>query len=117
MRISDWSSDVCSSDLKPEQSQKHDQSQRHDQMQTLQCRQLHQLGVPGGGSWLLHQLQQACAHRGGGVGAVGGDQGGAAFLQVSLHHAVDQFDAAQVAVGVGFELGSASCRERVCKYV
>src|SRR3546814_10681337 len=71
-------------------------------MQTLQCRQLHQLGVPGGGSWLLPQLQQACAHRWCGVGAVGGDQGGAAFAQVCLHHAVDQFDAAQVEVGVGF---------------
>src|SRR3546814_1742421 len=79
MRISDWSSDVCSSDLE----RLHD-SPHHPSMASPQ------MGSHSRSSWRAHR------HREGPSDATAGPPSGASRP---------------------FQIGRASCRERVCQYV
>src|SRR3546814_2526116 len=93
MRISDWSSDVCSSDLRA--------------------------GIPERPD-LAIEIRQAVGH-----GAVDRDNAVAAletggFRRALRGHPIDQEPALGI-LGIDpkprFEIGRASCRERVCQYV
>src|SRR3546814_14076501 len=93
MRISDWSSDVCSSDLAVAQQQ-------------VAAVILHDL---------LHNCQSkssaALARRHVGLGQAAAVD----FRQAPA--VVGDLDDAGAAVGAEDQLGRASCRERVCQYV
>src|SRR3546814_17275195 len=96
MRISDWSSDVCSSDLKfTDRAKGFLQS-----AQTVAIRMSHQRIGPEHLLKALLEDQQGMAS--GLIKAAGGDAG------VALR----ETDAA-----LAKEIGRASCRERVCQYV
>src|SRR3546814_19645787 len=104
MRISDWSSDVCSSDLEVE---------RLDAVGALVDRQDAGVAVVLRGAGLLDEAHAAVhlhAERGdlaGGVGAPG------------LHNRNQQVEARlrRLAPAVVGQIGSAQCRERVCQSV
>src|SRR3546814_10301077 len=87
MRISDWSSDVCSSDLQP-RHRLDDGVAGHDRDAPLLRRAL-----DAGEAGLRPEIDDR-AHLDSGIG------------QIERH-----------AVAVGIEIGRASCRERVWKYV
>src|SRR3546814_10019392 len=83
MRISDWSSDVCSSDLLDFAAE---------------------VGMPG----RVDDVDAVALPGDGGV--LGQDRDATfLFLVVAVHHALGEHGA--------FEIGRASCRERVCQYV
>src|SRR3546814_14719700 len=105
MRISDWSSDVCSSDL-------------DDLLAVVEAHhvllQSAAVAVAGdGGERLLHCLDRRA------LGVAGNDDQAVAQLAEAI--AADQRSLAAVKhVGqlwIGQEIGRASCRERVCQYV
>src|SRR3546814_20526036 len=89
MRISDWSSDVCSSDLHIEETTMPATSSDQPLYRIDECSDL---------------MVDAC---------VCGDQGDLIFLSVwARDTAIQQF------IGrLTLEIGRASCRERVCQYV
>src|SRR3546814_11911557 len=98
MRISDWSSDVCSSDLA---------SQGH---QLLLCRQAR----PGPDETHVahkdvHQLRELIQFRAPQLVTERGDGAGGHFMGGSRRRS--DIHRAQL------EIGRASCRERVCQYV
>src|SRR3546814_987839 len=94
MRISDWSSDVCSSDLPAEPFvQRHDLARRADRFH--------------------RSVGQESQHRG--VGDV--DMGEGARVRGGARDDDARLRLAVAAVEDGVEIGSASCRERVCQYV
>src|SRR3546814_12610586 len=97
MRISDWSSDVCSSDLRaaePDVAQVFDADGHHALLQAMTRTELPQTA-----------LHDACEHaRSHGQQPVVEAEG-----RVVAHGAVH----AQEQI----EIGRASCRERVCQYV
>src|SRR3546814_13486312 len=92
MRISDWSSDVCSSDLLPRRAARY----RRQQIE------------PGHGLGIDIAMLGAADH------ADGVDGGMAAQ---PLHRMAHQRAAEQGPVLLGQEIGRASCRARVCSYV
>src|SRR3546814_12930142 len=98
MRISDWSSDVCSSDLGVDQAEMKVDAVAH----RIDRRLGREAGLPAANARdFAHDLAN-------GDGAVGGGDrigGGASDLEL---------------VGAEFgehEIGRAACRERVCQYV
>src|SRR3546814_5251981 len=94
MRISDWSSDVCSSDLFGEIIRAPDEVLEMD-------------GMPRG----LHVLDHAGIERGRillDLHPVALRQGGPGVLPYEHH---------QISMIGTLEIGRASCRERVCQYV
>src|SRR3546814_12422461 len=102
MRISDWSSDVCSSDLEAAGGDLAKYALQHKLVDGLKTQE---------------QVEDLLAER----GAADADADGG-FRQVSLDAYLQQLHAPltvderpQVAVVV--EIGRASCRERVCQYV
>src|SRR3546814_15127789 len=105
MRISDWSSDVCSSDLRPVQRDlRHARkADTFDRVELWQDRGLDQLGAIEAVEELPVRLLQL---------AVGQAQGLGPLLHLALEilrvlpHRRDHA-----------EMGRASCRERVCEYV
>src|SRR3546814_20313805 len=106
MRISDWSSDVCSSDLRVDRHREVDNQPGGDAARRTE----HGLAA-------LDAVQRQRALRvGERGGAAGGDEGIAA--------AADQVGGKEVGVGseiaddaLDEEIGRASWRERVCQYV
>src|SRR3546814_2569318 len=99
MRISDWSSDVCSSDLKSgAPGDAGAESRMGGQRGGIEGRD----AAPATGHALLPQE---------GVGLIPqAAKGGAAALR---RHHVD----VEVPGGLAGQIGRASCRERVCQYV
>src|SRR3546814_18967005 len=100
MRISDWSSDVCSSDLPVERIAERDLAR--------QARIVVAVG---------HRIEQVVlvlAHR--------GHRGGVARLDMDMARRAREAAAAQreqlvEARVADIQIGRASCRERVCQYV
>src|SRR3546814_2181810 len=97
MRISDWSSDVCSSDLYLAREQREIASRGAVRLALDDARRVERTAHHGIGIAALF------ARDGDGVGGGGGD---AQFEQrgFARHHGAQ-------------EIGRASCRERVCQYV
>src|SRR3546814_21112393 len=105
MRISDWSSDVCSSDLHPEEARA--------------------VGAPAhavvAGTEAAAEddgeLRHPCAgHRRHQLGAVLGDAAG--LVAAADHEAGDVLQEHERTAALRAEqIGRASCRERVCQYV
>src|SRR3546814_7098353 len=99
MRISDWSSDVCSSDLLRELNDRLSYQASHDELTDLYNRREFE-----------RRLAQAITQV---------DRGGppAALMYADL----DQFklinDTSGHAAGDQLQIGRASCRERGCQYV
>src|SRR3546814_3311742 len=89
MRISDWSSDVCSSDLIIEEPEAH----LHPQLQAV----------------LLDYL--------GTIKAVEGEKPVQLFVTSHSPNFASIADLDSLACLVDTEIGRASCRERVCQYV
>src|SRR3546814_14348965 len=107
MRISDWSSDVCSSDLRALQA---DAGER---LQASELFHLYRRGEPGGA---VGQVE----------GTAGGDsrRAGVSLQVVDIEPQAGEVEAAGEAQRqrvaehlVDSEIGTASCRERVCQYV
>src|SRR3546814_16628848 len=97
MRISDWSSDVCSSDL----------------------RDAHPRMIEGFGEFDIDgRADRACRQRhiGGLEHAQRADEIGADGAEIDRAAARRGRDAAAVIERLVEEMGSASCRERVCQY-
>src|SRR3546814_8441009 len=101
MRISDWSSDVCSSDLKISEALKEMDEQQiwafldHFEEETLaRAKMLSDLGYGGGGVDDVDDLIEETGRRRANVRGTGESPG--------------------QALG---KIGRASCRERVCQYV
>src|SRR3546814_10763248 len=84
MRISDWSSDVCSSDLKWLGKQKHPKTRESTELVTL----------------ALSRLARSDRDK------------SADYIERHWAHAIPKSDLQWV-----WEIGRASCRERVCQYV
>src|SRR3546814_1107134 len=106
MRISDWSSDVCSSDLAAPIA-----------IGALQRHAVDHLLAAGG----AHPFKRA-ADSGKRIAVVGAGPAGLAFAHraAMLGHAVSVFDAKPKPGGpneYGLEIGRASCRESVCQSV
>src|SRR3546814_9212652 len=97
MRISDWSSDVCSSDLLDDISAAIDHRGIRADAQPAQC------DVIIGGS------VEGDVERGPGAGVQGLQP-----IGMFLEKRIASFRGMHV---VAVEIGRASCRERVCKYV
>src|SRR3546814_17555857 len=105
MRISDWSSDVCSSDLSPEREEKRsDQDDHPTHAGAAASQRAHTKAAAGRHDrlsrqiWLCANQSASCRRRGG-----GGARGRAASFQGRSGH-------------YSRELGRASCRGRVCQY-
>src|SRR3546814_8972833 len=101
MRISDWRSDVCSSDLT--------RLRNAARSGTLQKESALTRGLPASLDQLatvLHALQRH---------GFAGRSGGRWFLARDLTAA--SLNDLLVALDLALEIGSASCRERVCQYV
>src|SRR3546814_18420562 len=99
MRISDWSSDVCSSDLHAERARQHGGAVRQDVAeQVVGDDDVELLG-------LAHELHGAVV----GVHVGQLDSGILGVVQL-LHLFAPQHAAFH-------QIGRASCRERVCQYV
>src|SRR3546814_18758249 len=99
MRISDWSSDVCSSDLDANFFHRSDQEV------------IIAVAADDGGEQLDHRLSP---DRRAQVipGAITGD----AHVDIAAEVRVPQVDWRQT-FGLGDQIGRASCRERGCQYV
>src|SRR3546814_1986359 len=91
MRISDWSSDVCSSDLEGAHARQHRQQQAAGEPERMEQWQR-----------VEHDVGRIEIDYGAELVAVGQDVG------VARHHALRQ---------ALREIGRAACRERVCQYV
>src|SRR3546814_13213564 len=114
MRISDWSSDVCSSDLDADHDRAVARAAGEAVVRTLR----------GRGSAQRHEFAMVDADRkgvrGGGAAA---DPNGAAvlvdlgvqFLAAIMEEAFEPFDRLEAAHVI--EIGRASCRERGCQSV
>src|SRR3546814_13404667 len=97
MRISDWSSDVCSSDLKVEKgTEGYDDKNRVAEYLTPNP------ASPGNKGWVLLSAGQYNTNPNATQGAGGASGVGAPAAQPGLF---------------GRQIGRASCRERVCQYV
>src|SRR3546814_9048626 len=96
MRISDWSSDVCAADLRPDGDHVSATRQRHPK-HSVRCREgpRPRLGSPLAGSF--SSRDEDCPSR--------------------LIHDVDPFTVQLEFSLMGLQIGRASCRERVCQYV
>src|SRR3546814_14222096 len=93
MRISDWSSDVCSSDLVLVPNASPFERDKHAQRDALLEARVREVGERGGAVGIAY------------LNTVGGQDGLV-------------FDGASVLADAdGHEIGRASCRERVCQYV
>src|SRR3546814_11552079 len=123
MRISDWSSDVCSSDLRVrlEINLRHAKAAalllalvNHVDEQMEQRQYILPLQIsPAFG--LFHQQRQLLDGERGRVGVNGGDRSGVAAVDVAK---IEESRAiAQFLQQDAIEIGRASCRERVCQYV
>src|SRR3546814_1330886 len=88
MRISDWSSDVCSSDLMFENAKKQ-----------APC------------IIFIDEIDAVGRQRGAGLG------GGNDEREQTLNQLLVEMDGFETGQGVLVEIGRASCRERVCQYV
>src|SRR3546814_3718542 len=116
MRISDWSSDVCSSDLRGEIAQHIDENQRLGQENDELRRMLHSVLRSIEQKTHMKTLQDLEARvsalvAGTGVTGTGATAPAAPALQVP------EVDAAAEMAFEAPEIGRASCRERVCQYV
>src|SRR3546814_20571717 len=108
MRISDWSSDVCSSDLAAGHVQIYLLTGQSQPASCLQHRQYHgkAAGIPA------HHGTPRGGLRGGGNQGLNFNQEGAGALEPG-----EDGGAGDVAAALGKEeIGRASCRERVCQY-
>src|SRR3546814_15880818 len=98
MRISDWSSDVCSSDL---------QAALEVGRRLFPLLEIGLLaGDERGDESLVLRLVERAVH------VVGGAAAGAGLVVARLHPGLGEVDRLLVD-----EIGRASCRERVCQYV
>src|SRR3546814_19154428 len=105
MRISDWSSDVCSSDLKPQSIQSQDPFQVREQHLDL-------LAVLSG-LLVSRRGRDLAGHIARGFVDLAGDL---AMRRVRTTQRL-QLTALAVIYAASIELGRASCRERVGQYV
>src|SRR3546814_15377143 len=110
MRISDWSSDVCSSDLSRENGLQNNTvlSLCEDQQQNLW------LGLDNGIDYIT--LDQHFSYYQDGPGLLGSVYDAALFdgqLYLGTNHGIFRRDTP----AAYNQIGSASCRERVCQYV
>src|SRR3546814_12195981 len=97
MRISDWSSDVCSSDLLTTHRPEHRTDVVHDQLRNFRRREMTAAIMAAFEHQVEHRLQP-------GTKAGRSVMGEMADPRRRLHQRFE-------------ELGRASCRERVCQYV
>src|SRR3546814_12429058 len=115
MRISDWSSDVCSSDLSPTVVSAADAAGRRHAALRRRCVQsmltAHSLGRSPAGSMLMFGINARKPD----VKAMAMERANLPYLQVyaSDFHARDT----ELEQGLAAQIGRASCRERVCQYV
>src|SRR3546814_20525724 len=112
MRISDWSSDVCSSDLELVAPVAVDQARHHDVL--AGARGMHEAAVAQVDADVVDALAAAAEeHQVAGVQCVTFD-----LLAAVRHLPRDarQFDAQGTAEHIADPIGRASCRESVCQY-
>src|SRR3546814_15851038 len=111
MRISDWSSDVCSSDLPARETHRLEafaHRTRQGQLLGLLAQRV-AASLVGGAAFLFFQpLRQAVADQQAGLRAVAGEVESGAGAGLGQRGEVDRG---------GDEIGSASGRGRVCQYV
>src|SRR3546814_11153204 len=109
MRISDWSSDVCSSDLVRRGGNLVVNEFIDALLSDLRFDKVEMMGMRGPNAWSLHQARSA-------------DLWGYMLCAGKVCFTVEgqnQFElsAGDVVVVPAGEIGRASCRERVCQYV
>src|SRR3546814_17787842 len=97
MRISDWSSDVCSSDLLAAVVEIRRAARARDRYRTAGPGRLRRLEK---GKALVDRLAERTGHR-----------------RTQAETAAIALNEGMVGVGIQREIGRASCRERVCQYV
>src|SRR3546814_17573661 len=113
MRISDWSSDVCSSDLGSEQGPRAAHKLiRESQVNALFVVDRHRALVG-----VVHENDVADAVREGRTDLQGLVDTNPVTVSADTFCADLFADSAQTPVPLAVQLGRASCRERVCQYV